>query len=168
MKLKNIVFLTAMAAAFSSHASTADITVTASVDATAGITQADGSPLKPTMDMAFVPGKGLQDIDQNIKLWSNDPLKGLKVKLASGPELIESGTQTRVPLSVMMDQVTLTTTDHLFAATTLFPNGSVANGSIAMPMKIKTTNASSGIISGNYSGTVSLVITQDSGGGNNP
>lgn len=163
MKLKNIVFLTAMAAAFSSHATTADITVTASVDATAGITQADGSPLQRKMEMAFVPGKGLQDIDQSVKLWSNDAGKGLNVKLASDASLIASKTQAPVPLTVMLGQKMLTTSDQLFASTTLFPGKDISNGSIPLPLKIKTTNDTAAIASDEYQGTVSLVITQETG-----
>ncbi|UAN54640.1 fimbrial protein (plasmid) [Serratia sp. JSRIV002] len=150
----------ALIAAFSASAVQRDITVTASIDPSIEVTKADGSPLPAAVEMQYLPGKGLQPYQQQIKFWSNMEDRALNVSLASEPSLIDRAGANPIPLSISVNGQTLTTSATSFAYATTFPGG-LTNGSSAMPLVI--AQKTPGVITspaGTYSGIVSLVVTQ--------
>lgn len=158
--LKIVLGASALVAAFSVSAVQRDITVTASIDPSIEVTKADGSALPASVEMQYLPGKGLQPYQEHIKFWSNTEDRALNVSLASVPSLTDSAGENAIPLSVSVNGQALTTSSTSFAYATTFPGG-VTNGSSAMPLVIaqKTPGAITSP-SGTYSGIVSLVVTQ--------
>lgn len=149
----------ALIAAFSTSAVQRDITVTADIDSTVDVTQADGSALPSSVAMQYLPGKGLNAYRQNIKFWSNVADRNLNVSLASSPSLTDANGANAIPLSVTVNGTALTTTASTLTFASLFPAG-ITNGSSAVPLMISQTDPSSTVVSGRYSGIVSLVVTQ--------
>lgn len=150
----------ALIAAFSVSAVQRDITVTASIDPTVDVTRADGSALPGAVEMQYLPGKGLQAYQEQIKFWSNTENRALNVSLVSAPSLTDVAGANAIPLSVSINGQALSTTATSFAYATTFPGG-VTNGSSAMPLVI--AQKTPGVITspaGTYSGVVSLVVTQ--------
>lgn len=149
----------ALVATFSADAAQRDITVTASIDPTVDVTKADGSALPATVEMQYLPGKGLQAYQEQIKFWSNTENRDLNVSLVSEPSLTEAAGANAIPLSVSVNSKALTTTATPFAYSTTFPGG-VTNGSSAMPLVIAQKKPGVTTAAGTYSGVVSLVVTQ--------
>lgn len=145
--------------AFSVSAVQRDITVTADIDPTVDITQADGSVLPSSINMQYLPGKGLAAYKQNIKLWSNTANRALNLSLANTPSLTDANGANAIPLSVSVNGKALSTTATTFDYDTTFPSG-IANGSSTMPFVITQTNPGPANAAGTYTGTVSLVVTQ--------
>lgn len=143
----------------SAHAVTKNITVTASIDPTVDITLADGTVLPDTIAMQYVVGSGLGTVSKDVKLWSNSTTADLNVALASSPELSASTTTTTIPLTVTLNGTALSTTKSTLSYATYFPNG-ITNGSITIPLAISQTTKGVVSTAGEYSGTVSLILSQ--------
>lgn len=149
----------ALLTAINANAVQQDITVTADIDPTIAITQADNSALPASITMQYLPGKGLEAYRNNIKLWSNTADRDLNVSLASSPSLTDQSGNNAIPLSVTLNGQKLSANTTVFNYATTFPAG-ITNGSAAMPLIISQTTAGVATASGKYSGIVSLVVTQ--------
>ena len=156
--IKPLMIVAAMSTAFSAMAIQKDITVNANVDSQLDMTQADNTPLPASIDMQYLPCRGLESYRLNTKIWSNSATSNVKVRLVSAANLTnEDGAET-VPMTVKLGDKTLNTTDAEFTGSELFP-GSVENGSAVLPLTISQTTK--GILkTGQYSGVVSLMLTQ--------
>ncbi|WP_273855298.1 CS1 type fimbrial major subunit [Serratia liquefaciens] len=165
--MKNTFKITACAAlllaAVGAQAEQTDITVTANIDPTVSLTQADGSALPDSIKMKYKAGVGLQPYQNNVKIWSNLKDAGVNVKLVQTPKLLDQKGQNPIELGVALNGSTLSTADTAFTYATIFPQG-IANGSAVMPLNIiqKDTSAAaiSAITAGQYSGLVSIVVSQ--------
>ncbi|MBN5310970.1 fimbrial protein [Serratia marcescens] len=156
--IKPLLIATALATSFSSLAIQKDITVNASVDSQLDMTQADNTPLPASIDMQYVPGRGLESYRLNTKVWSNSATSNVKVRLVSAARLTNADGDQNIPLTVQLGEKALTTTDAEFTGAELFP-GTVENGSAVLPLIISQTTK--GILkTGQYSGVVSLMLTQ--------
>lgn len=140
-----------------------DITITADIDPTVDITMADGSPLVQSINMQYLPGKGLATNKQNVKLWSNAENKALNISLGSNPELTDVSGQNKIPLAVSINGTALSTTASTLQYSSIFPAG-IQNGSIVMPLSVSQKELGVAKTAGSYSGIVSLIITQATGG----
>ncbi|KAF1371249.1 CS1 type fimbrial major subunit [Yokenella regensburgei] len=156
--IKPLLIVAAMASSFSALAIQKDITVNASVDSQLDMTQADNTPLPASIDMQYLPGRGLDSYRVNTKVWSNSATSNVKVRLVSAAQLSNADGDQTVPMTVKLGDKTLTTTDAEFTGAELFP-GSIENGSAVLPLIISQTTK--GILkTGQYSGVVSLMLTQ--------
>jgi hypothetical protein len=156
--IKPLLIVAAMASSFSALAIQKDITVNASVDSQLDMTQADNTPLPASIDMQYLPGRGLDSYRVNTKVWSNSATSNIKVRLVSAAQLSNADGDQTVPMTVKLGDKTLTTTDAEFTGAELFP-GSIENGSAVLPLIISQTTK--GILkTGQYSGVVSLMLTQ--------
>ncbi|WP_241585915.1 MULTISPECIES: CS1 type fimbrial major subunit [Rosenbergiella] len=158
-KIKAISIVSVLVAAFSVSAAQRDITVNAEIDPTVDITLADGSPLPTTATMQYLPGKGLADYSQQVKLWSNTTDRDLLVSLVNTPSLTDNNGTNAIPLKVTLNGNALSTTSKTLTFASTFPNG-VANGSSVMPLVISQENPNAITTSGSYSGVVSIVVAQ--------
>ena len=156
---KTLIGAAALIAAFGAGAVQRDITVTADIDSTIDVTQADGSALPSSVTMQYLPGKGLNAYRQSIKFWSNAADRNLNISLATSPSLTDINGANPIPLSVTVNDTAVTTTASTLTFASLFPAG-ITNGSSAVPLVISQTNPGSTVASGRYSGIVSLVVTQ--------
>ena len=149
---KPLMIVAAMTTSVSALAIQKDITVNASVDSQLDMTQADNTPLPASIDMQYLPGRGLESYRLNTKVWSNSATSNVKVRLANA-----DGAET-IPMTVKLGDKTLSTADVEYTGTELFP-GSIENGSAVLPLTISQTTK--GILkTGQYSGVVSLMLTQ--------
>ncbi|XXN66174.1 CS1 type fimbrial major subunit (plasmid) [Enterobacter ludwigii] len=158
--IKPLVIAAALTAAFNAQAVQKDITVNANVDATVDMTQADGTALPGTINMQYIPGRGLSTYSLDTKIWSNSQTANINVALVSAAQLNDTVTGTAVPLTVTLgaDLKRITTTATALTYASLFPAGTT-NGSSVLPLKISQTTP--GVLAtGTYSGVVSLLITQ--------
>ena len=156
--IKPLMIVAAIASSFSALAIQKDITVNASVDSQLDMTQADNTPLPASIDMQYLPGRGLESYRLNTKVWSNSATSNVKVRLVSAAKLTNTDGDQIVPMTVILGDKTLSTTDAEFTGTELFP-GSIENGSAVLPLTISQTTK--GILkTGQYSGVVSLMLTQ--------
>lgn len=149
----------ALLTAFAANAFQADITVVADIDPTVSITGGDGTALPDTLPMLYKPGRGLDPINKQIKLWSNSTEKNLTVALASKPLLTSPDATKNIPLSVSLDGKPLDTTATTFEYASTFPSG-IANGSRVMPLVISQTTREVVTEQGKYSGLVSIIVSQ--------
>lgn len=158
--IKPLVIAAALTAVFNAQAVQKDITVNANVDSTVDMTQADGTALPGTINMQYIPGRGLSTYSLDTKIWSNSQTANINVALVSAAQLNETVTGTAVPLTVTLgaDLKPITTTNTALTYASLFPAGT-ANGSSVLPLKISQTTP--GVLAtGTYSGVISLLITQ--------
>lgn len=156
--IKPLLIVAAMTTSVSTLAIQKDITVNANVDSQLDMTQADNTPLPASIDMQYLPGRGLESYRLNTRVWSNSATSNVKVRLVSAAQLINADGDQTVPMTVKLGEKTLTTTDAEFTGAELFP-GSVENGSSVLPLIISQTTK--GILkTGQYSGVVSLMLTQ--------
>ena len=128
--IKPLMIVAAMASSFSALAIQKDITVNASVDSQLDMTQAGNTPLPASIDMQYLPGRGLESYRLNTKVWSNSATSNVKVRLVSAAKLTNMDGDETVPMTVILGDNTLSTTDAEFTGT------------------------------GQYSGVVSLMLTQ--------
>lgn len=150
----------ALIAVFSASAAQRDIIVTADIDAFVDVTLADGSALPASVAMQYMPGKGLSAYKESVKFWSSVDKKDLTISLASSPSLTDASGDNAIPLSVTVNGTAVTTTASTLTFASLFPSGSITNGSSTMPLVISQTTPGKISTSGKYSGLVSLVVTQ--------
>lgn len=156
--LKPLLIVSIMATAFATHAVQKDITVNANVDASLDITQSDNTALPSSIDMQYLPGKGLTPFNLNTKVWSNSETSGVNIRLAKLASLMDVNGAKNIPLTVSLGGTVLTATNQTLAAATLFPAG-ITNGSDVLPLRLSQTTQ--GVLeTGNYSGIVSLILTQ--------
>lgn len=158
--IKPLMATVIMGMAINAYAVQKDITVTANIDATLDMTTDTGEVIPSTMEMRYMPGLGLEPITQSTKIYSNDAEKDVNINLAGTPQLMDTvGVNPKIPLTVKYGDLTLTETQQTMSANMLFPNGDTANGSIIQPLIISQTTQAP-VASGNYSGIVSVVLTQ--------
>ncbi|AKP35254.1 CS1 type fimbrial major subunit [Yersinia aleksiciae] len=146
--------------AFNAQAVQRDITITADVDASIDITNADGTALPGAIKLQYIPGRGLAPSSISTKIWSNSATSSVNISLLNAAQMRNTVTGTAVPLTVSLgaDERALTTTATSFTYASLFPSG-IVNGSNILPLKF--AQATQGILAtGTYSGVVSLLITQ--------
>lgn len=156
--LKPLLIVSIMATAFATQAVQKDITVTANVDASIDMTQPDNTALPSSIEMQYMPGKGLTPFNLNTKIWSNSDKAGVNVRLVREASLADINGTTKIPLTVSLGDKTLSLTNTLLDVATLFPAG-VEKGSDILPLRF--TQTTQGIIAnGTYSGIVSLVLAQ--------
>ena len=155
---KPLLVVSIMATAFASQAVQKDITVNASVDASIDMTQPDNTALPSSINMQYMPGKGLTPFNLNTKIWSNSDKAGVNIRLVREASLADINGATKIPLTVTLGGKTLSLTNTPLDVATLFPAG-VEKGSDVLPLRFAQTTQ--GIIAtGTYSGIVSLVLTQ--------
>ncbi|ROM67032.1 hypothetical protein BK653_18695 [Pseudomonas brassicacearum] len=138
------------------------ILVYADVDPTIELLQSDGSPLPASMEMAYLPGAGLQPTRLGTRIFSNDTDKDMTLRLITNPVLanMTNPAATGVPLSVTFGGRALNTTGVSLSAADLFPGGDPSSGSIEQLLDIRQTTVGAIANAGRYEGIVSLVLTQ--------
>ncbi|MDB6444365.1 MULTISPECIES: CS1 type fimbrial major subunit [Pseudomonas] len=138
------------------------ILVYADVDPTIELLQSDGSPLPASMEMAYLPGAGLQPTRLGTRIFSNDTDKDMTLRLITNPVLanMTNPAATGVPLSVSFGGRALNTTGVSLSAADLFPGGDPTSGSIEQMLDIRQTTVGAIANAGRYEGIVSLVLTQ--------
>ncbi|AHL35708.1 fimbrial protein [Pseudomonas brassicacearum] len=138
------------------------ILVYADVDPTIELLQSDGSPLPASMEMAYLPGAGLQPTRLGTRIFSNDTDKDMTLRLITNPVLanMTNPAATGVPLSVSFGGRALNTTGVSLSAADLFPGGDPSSGSIEQLLDIRQTTVGAIANAGRYEGIVSLVLTQ--------
>lgn len=158
--IKPLLATVIMGMAINAFAVQKDITVTANVDATLDMTTDTGAVLPSTMEMGYMPGTGLQPVTQQTKIFTNDAERDVNISLAGSPQLMDTvGTKPNIPLTVKYGNNVLTVAPQTLTAATLFPTGDTANGSIIQPLIVSQTTQAP-VATGNYSGVVSVVLTQ--------
>jgi hypothetical protein len=156
--IKPLLIVSIMATAFATQAVQKDITVNANVDASIDMTQPDNTALPSSINMQYLPGKGLTPFNLNTKIWSNSDKSGVNVRLVRAASLADVNGTTTIPLTVSLGGKTLSLTNTLLDAATLFPAG-IEKGSDVLPLRFAQTTQ--GVVAtGTYSGIVSLVVTQ--------
>ena len=155
----------ALAALFSLSAMAVqkDITITADIDPTVELLQADGTALPSSLKMTYIPGVGLQKKTLSTKIFTNDTTSQVEMRLLTAPVLASNTkpSATTIPLSVSYNGKTLTTAvtaDSTLKPADLFPKGRIDGGSVPFDLVIAQTTT--GIISesGSYQGVVSLIL----------
>ncbi|MBW7984056.1 CS1 type fimbrial major subunit [Enterobacillus tribolii] len=170
--IKPVIAAILLATAGSALAIQKDITVTANVDPSIDMTQADGSALPNSVEMQYVPGSGLSPVSIMSKIWSNSTSSGdgdVHMKLIAEPQLVNStgADATPVPLSVAWGSDVLSTSKDLALKTgDIFPNGADAatTGSVSRALKISQTTKGA-LPAGSYQGVVSIYLFQDAATG---
>ncbi|HJV95895.1 MAG TPA: cable pilus major pilin CblA, partial [Albitalea sp.] len=159
--LKYVPIAAAVLMSMSAHAVQKDITVTANIDSTLEMLSADGSALPTTMQMQYLPGSGLQAAEVSTKIFTNDKAKDLQVRLAANPTLKNQTNPgaVEIPLAVKLGTTELTTTAATLKASEIF-TGELAQGSNVLALSIAQKKAEAVTASGNYQGTVSVIVTQ--------
>ncbi|MBC3378736.1 fimbrial protein [Serratia fonticola] len=156
--IKPLLIVSIMATAFTTQAVQKDITVNANVDSTIDITQSDNTALPSSINMQYLPGKGLSPFNLNTRVWSNSDKAGVNVRLVRAASLTDVNGANSIPLTVSLGGKVLTLTNTLLDAATLFPSG-IDKGSDVLPLRFAQTTQSI-VASGTYSGIVSLIVTQ--------
>ena len=157
-KLKVLIGAVGLLSAIAAQAYQADIQVNANIDPTASLTLSDGSALPSSVTMNYTPQGGLAAYKNNIKIWSNAALD-MNVSLGNDAQLVDSTGNNNIPLTVSLNGTTLTTANSVLNYSKLFPNG-IANGSLPLQLIIKQTTPTEAVIAGQYSGTISLIVSQ--------
>lgn len=159
--IKPLLIVSTMATVFAAQAVQKDITVTANIDTSIDMTQSDNTALPSSINMQYLPGKGLTPYNLGTKVWSNSDKAAVNVRLVRAASLTDVNGATTIPLTVSLGGKTLSLTNTLLDAATLFPAG-IDNGSDVLPLRFAQTTQ--GVIaSGTYSGIISLVVTQATG-----
>ena len=140
-----------------------DITITADIDPTVELLQADGTALPSSLKMTYLPGVGLQKKTLSTKIFTNDVKSQVEMRLLTAPVLASNTkpSATAIPLSVSYNGKTLTTAvtkDSTLKPTDLFPNGRLDAGSVPFDLVISQTTQAAITESGSYQGVVSLVL----------
>lgn len=139
------------------------ITILANVDPSLEILQSDGSPLPQSMEMAYLPGAGLQPARVGTRIYSNDTSNDMSLKLIVDPVLAHTTNPnaSSVPLSVNYGGRTLSETVPVtLPAADLFPGGDPSSGSIEQMLEVRQKTPAAITSAGNYSGIVQLLLTQ--------
>ncbi|WP_241627608.1 CS1 type fimbrial major subunit [Rosenbergiella epipactidis] len=158
-KLKVFSIASLLAVACSSNAVERTITVNADIDSTVDLTLSSGDPLPPSIDMQYLPGKGLSDNSLHVKLWTNSADKDLIVQLATPVILRQKDGTGTIPLKVTLNGTELSPSETTLTYATIFPNGS-ANGSAILPLTFSQATPGPITTAGKYSGMADILITQ--------
>ena len=124
---KPLMIVAAMTTSVSALAIQKDITVNASVDSQLDMTQADNTPLPASIDMQYLPGRGLESYRLNTKVWSNSATSNVKVRLVSAAKLANADGAETIPMTVKLGDKTLSTADVEYTGTELFPGSTAAD-----------------------------------------
>ncbi len=133
---------------------TATINVSADVNPAVGIVSANNTPLTD-IQLAFVPGVGLQAGTEMVRLASNDTAHGVDVSLANAMQLTNSADASTVPMTVTLAGKTLSTSPTSYEKT-LFSEGETS----PMQLSVKPTSDSKNLTAGHYAGIINLVLAQ--------
>jgi hypothetical protein len=165
--MNSIIKKAALAAALATVSSSAfaidtNITLYANVDATLAFQKEDGSALDDSVTLTYQPGgRGLSPWRENTRIFSNDESKDIEVALGSDVELIPnvgSPSAKRVPMTVSLNNMKLTTTAQDLLATQIF-DGAITGRSIVLPLVIEQTTAGD-LASAQYQGMATIVMRQ--------
>ncbi|EBM3648164.1 hypothetical protein ACEVCE_004716 [Salmonella enterica] len=158
MKFKCVILSSLVALPFLANAAdgTATINVSADVNPSVGIVSANNTPLTD-IQLAFVPGKGLQAGTEQVRLASNDATKGVDVSLANDMQLTNAADASTVKMTITLADKTLSTTATNFGKD-LFAKGETS----PLQLSVKPTDqtASKDLKAGHYTGTINLVLAQ--------
>lgn len=145
-------------------AAEATITVTANVDPTLELRNADGSLLSQTLQMGYTPGVGLDGVELPTRIFSNDQSKDVGVRLASNAQLshLSDVGAASIPLSVSLNGTAITTTPATLAAASLYTDATAtsAGQSVILPLKIQAATRAPITTAGTYQGLVHLILAQ--------
>lgn len=162
MKMTQKLAVVTLASLFSlsAFAVQKDITVTADIDPTVELLQADGTALPQSLKMTYLPGVGLLDQKISTKIYTNDANKAVQVRLLAEPNLlaVTNPSAPAIPLGVKFNGTSLTTTATQITAAALFPAGLIDTGSVPMDLVISQKKQEAVKQSGSYQGVVSLVL----------
>lgn len=166
MKSLKVAALTiALLASGSAFAAQKDITVTAEVDNALDMLQPDGSNLPSAVRMSYIPGVGLQAVNIQTKIFTNDITKKVTIKLANDPKLaLMNSVGPAVDLAVSYNNIPLTMNGVDFEPAALNFSASASpatsvGASQTMPLTISQKTAGS-VGKGSYQGVVSFLLTQ--------
>lgn len=161
MKAKIITAMLASLFTVSVLAVTAEINVTANIDSTLEIRNADGTPLDKNVSMSYTPGTGLDPFTTMTKIYSNDTTKGVTVRVASAPFMVHTTkpSAATIPLKVSYLGKELSTTVVTLTAAELF-TGSGSDASVPAALTIEQATRAAVTESGVYQGIVSIVFAQ--------
>ncbi|EAW4526123.1 CS1 type fimbrial major subunit [Salmonella enterica subsp. enterica serovar Braenderup] len=157
MKLKCVILSSLIALPFLANAEaggTATINVSADVNPSVGIVSSNNTPLTD-IQLAFVPGVGLQAGTEMVRLASNDSAHGVDVSLANSMQLTNSADASTVPMTVTLAGKTLSTSPTSYEKT-LFSAGETS----PMQLSVKPTGDSKALSAGHYAGIINLVLAQ--------
>ncbi|HAY3943330.1 TPA: fimbrial protein [Escherichia coli] len=168
MKLKKTIGAMALATLFATMGASAvekTISVTASVDPTVDLLQSDGSALPNSVALTYSPAVGgFEAHTINTVVHTNDPAKGVIVKLSAEPVLSNVLNPTlQIPVSVNFAGKKLTTTGTTIESNKLnFASSGVDKVSSTQKLSIHadTTQVTGGLTAGQYQGLVSIILTQ--------
>ncbi|MFG6655286.1 CS1 type fimbrial major subunit [Scandinavium sp. M-37] len=158
--MKSVIAAIAFGVAVNAFAVEKDITVNATVDSTLDMTLSDGLPLPASVDMQYTPGVGLAPLTLETKIWSNDAAKDIKASIATTPLLSNTTGTGSASLAVKLGSQAITPVPTTLSSLVLFPTGEVDQGSVTLPLEIMPATVQP-LNSGNYTGMVSLILTQD-------
>lgn len=162
MKLATTAALLASLFTTSVMAAEALITVTANVDDTLELRNADGTLLPQNLVMGYTPGVGLDGIDLPTRIFTNNMAKDIAVRLNGNPQLshLSNTNAPAIPLKVTLNGQALTTTDTDFKATTLYVGTAGTGSSVTLPLKIDQVTKGVVAAAGTYQGLVQIVLAQ--------
>lgn len=156
---KSLFCSTLLLSAVAAHADQTDITVTADIDPTVALTQADGSALPDSIKLKYRPESGLESYKTNVKFWTNSTTNPLEVQLGNAPSLTDQAGANPIPLTVTLNGTALTTAKTSLTYASLFHNGNT-KGSDILPLAISQTSPTATVVAGQYSGVVSIIVAQ--------
>ena len=164
MKMKKTIGAIAFTAFFASMGASAvekNITVTASVDPTIDLLQADGKALPNAISLTYSPAaKGFEPYTLPTAVHTNDDTKGVVVKLSTDPKLTNIlQPNTQIPMSVTLGGKTLTTAAQTFTADEMNV-GATGMSSISSVKDLVIQAQQQATAAGNYQGVVSIILTQ--------
>lgn len=153
-------------ASLSAHAIEAHISVWTDIDPTLALLKPNGDALDDVVKLAYQAGSGLTPWSDQVRIYSNDILKDVEVRLSQAAVLqptSAAGSAVDVPLTVSLKGVDLKTDVYTFTAAELFNGSPIQGGSVEMPLQIRQTVRAPITAAGRYEGMVSLVLAQGTG-----
>lgn len=151
------------------HAADVVIDLSANIDPTLSVLQANGSPMPQNLDLGYNAATGdLSSPTIQTRLFTNDVTRNVEVRLGSASSLVHATNSTvaAIPLTVRLDGQTITT-----ATTTLNANevwtGSGVGESRTLPLTVTGRAAGANPpVAGRYVGRLEMVILASAAGGN--
>lgn len=152
------VLLASSLLAMNAQAEETSIIINADVGSTLALRAPDGSEIGP-QKMNYTPGKGLQDLNIDTKIFSNDISKNVKMSLSSDAKLTNAVDSSTVPLTVSFDGavVNSTTPTVITTANIIWDSN---GGSQTKILKIAPTTRGVLSTSGTYTGTIGIILAQ--------
>lgn len=162
MKIAATAALFAALFTTSALAAEAIINVTANIDPTLELRNADGTLLEQNVRMGYLPGVGLDGHRMETKIYTNDKAKNISVRLGSAAQLVHATDTSApaIPLTVTLGTKSLTTADQTLTAAELFGVASGVGESVTLPLVISQTTKEVVDVAGTYNGMVQLVLAQ--------